>query len=75
MPLLEHRPLEDRGSCETLRVCQCRGKLSSGGPYQVWQKNLIKYNDVSEYQLIFTDEELETEQKNKVIRQGGRFCE
>ena len=43
--------------------------------YQVWQKNLIKYNDVSDYQLIFTDEELETEQKNKVIRQGGRFCE
>ena len=31
------------------------------------KKNLIKYNDVSEYQLIFTDEELETEQKNKVI--------
>lgn len=38
------------------------------------RKNLIKYNDVSDYQLIFTDNELDLEQKNKVIRQGGRFC-
>ena len=38
------------------------------------KKNLIKYNDVSDYRLIFTDDELDQEQRNKAIRQGGRFC-
>lgn len=39
------------------------------------KKNLIKYNDVSDYRMIFTDDELVPEHRNQVIRQGGRFCE
>lgn len=38
------------------------------------KKNLIKYNDVSDYQLIFTDDELDPEQKNKILQHGGKLC-
>lgn len=38
------------------------------------KKNLIKYNDISDYQLIFTDDELDPEQKNKMLQHGGKIC-
>lgn len=37
------------------------------------KKNLIKYNDVNEYNKIFTDEEVEEEMKKLIVQNGGKI--
>lgn len=37
------------------------------------KRNLIKYNDVSEYDKIFTDEETGYQTRQKIAKAGGRL--